>query len=114
MHLLPGFVLIAYAACYLVPEILLRRRSRLARGVLDSFHWQLLVPPVVIYLVGAVIFSVASWQILGLTSVLIVLVLPGVVSMAALALDPDRPLWWGLGLSGVLSVVGLLAVWVGR
>lgn len=114
MRLLPGLVLLVYAAGYLVPEVLLRRRSRLARGVLDSFRWPLLIPPLVIYLFAALILSVASWQILGLTSVLIVLVLPGVVSMAALALAPDRSLRFGLGLSAGLSLLALVAVWLGR
>lgn len=114
MSLVPGLVLICYAAWYLVAEFRLRRSSRMARGVLDSFRWQILVPPVLVYLVAAVVLSVGSWSILGLTAFLIVPVLPAVIGMSWLALDPDRPLGQGLALAGGLSVLGVVAVWLGR
>lgn len=114
MPLVPGLVLFCYATWYLVAEVRLRRRSRMARGVLDSFRWQVLLPPVLIYLIAAVVLSVGSWSILGLTAFLIVPVLPAVIGMSWLALDPDRPLGQGLALAGGLGVLGVVAVGVGR
>lgn len=114
MHLLPGLVLLALAAWYLGVELTLRRRSRWSRGVLDSFRWQVLVGPAVVYAVSAVIFSVGSWSILSLTSTLIVLVLPAMCSMSWLALDPDRPVGHGVALSVLLSLLGVTAVGLGR
>lgn len=111
MRLLPGLVLVVLAAWYLGGELMLRRRSRWARGVLDSFRWPVLVGPALLYAVSAVIFSVGSWSILSLTSTLIVLVLPTMCAITWLALAPDRrPVGLAAALSVVLSLTGLTAV----
>ncbi|USQ79768.1 hypothetical protein [Ornithinimicrobium faecis] len=114
MSLLPGLVLVVLAAYYLGVEVLLRRRSRWSQGVLNHFRWEVLAPPVVIYLVAAVIFSVGSWSILDLTSVLIIPVLPAVVGMSWLALDPDRPVGQGVAVSACLALIGVAAVGLAR
>lgn len=114
MTLLPGVVLLVLAAWFLGAELVLRRRSRWAQGALNHFHWQVALPPLILYVVAAVLFSVGSWSILSLTSFLIALVLPAVISMAWLGLDPRRPVLHGAGLAAGLSVLGVVAVWLGR
>ncbi|QDO90096.1 hypothetical protein FNH13_18655 [Ornithinimicrobium ciconiae] len=114
MRLLPGLVLIVLAAWYLGVEVTLRRRSRWARGVLDSFRWQVLIGPALVYAVSAVILSVGSWSILSLTSTLIVLVLPALCAVSWLALRPDRPVGLAVALSVALSLVGVAAVGLAR
>lgn len=113
MELTPGLLMLVMAATYLICEIAVRRRTGGQKGPLNWATRPIVLAPLGIYLVAAVILSTGSWSILNLTSVLIVFGLPVVLGAAYRAFRPDQPAGIGAVVAVGLSVLGLMAVWVG-
>ncbi|MGB3763511.1 MAG: hypothetical protein WA966_09825 [Ornithinimicrobium sp.] len=113
MQLLPGFLLLAMALTYLVSEVLLRRGSGWEKGPLNYATKPVVLLPLGVYLVAALVLSTASWNILNLTSVLIVFGLPMALGASYRGFRPEAPRAASAMIAGSLSVLGLVSVWVG-
>jgi hypothetical protein len=113
VQLLPGYLLIAMALAYLASEVFLRRRSGWEKGPLNFGTRPIVFAPLAIYLIAAVVLSTASWNILNLTSVLIVFALPMALGAAVRGFRPSiHPALPALVAAG-LSLVGLFSVGAG-
>ncbi len=113
VQLLPGFLLLGMALTYLVSEILLRRASRWEKGPLNYATKPVVLLPLGVYLVAALVLSTASWNILNLTSVLIVFGLPMALGASYAGFRREAPRAASATIAVSLSVLGLVSVWVG-
>jgi len=113
MDLLPGILLVVMALVYLGSEVTLRRSSGGQRGPLNYSTWVIALVPLGIYLIAAVVLSTASWNILNLTSILIVFALPWALGASFRAFTSPEPRLGPAALAGGLSLVGLFTVALG-
>ncbi|MGC1208408.1 MAG: hypothetical protein WA880_10695 [Ornithinimicrobium sp.] len=113
MQLLPGILLLAMALIYLASEILLRRASDWSKGPLNYATKPVVLFPLGVYLVAALVLSTASWNILNLTSVLIVFGLPMALGASYAGFRPEAPRGASAAIAVSLSALGLVSVWVG-
>ncbi|MGB7449911.1 MAG: hypothetical protein WA892_12395 [Ornithinimicrobium sp.] len=113
MQLLPGYLLLAMAVAYLASEVVLRRKSGWTKGPLNFGTRAIVFTPLAIYLVAAVVLSTASWNILNLTSVLIVFALPMALGAAFRGFLPHVHPGAPALLAGALSLLGLFCVGAG-
>ncbi|MGB3187374.1 MAG: hypothetical protein WBG36_04380 [Ornithinimicrobium sp.] len=113
MQLLPGILLMAMALIYLLSEVLLRRRTGWAKGPLNYGTKPVVLLPLAVYIVAAVILSTASWNILNLTSMLIVFALPMALGASYRGFRPDTPLATPAIIAVGLSLLGLTFVGLG-
>ncbi|HKJ10838.1 MAG TPA: hypothetical protein VJ976_00460 [Ornithinimicrobium sp.] len=113
MQLLPGYLLLTMALAYLASEVILRRRTVGGKGPLNFGTRPIVFTPLAIYLIAAVVLSTASWNILNLTSVLIVFALPMALGAAARGFRPDMHPAVPAVIAGALSLFGLFSVGAG-
>ncbi len=113
MQLLPGILLIAMALVYLISELLLRRASGWEKGPLNYATKPVVLLPLGVYMVAALVLSTASWNILNLTSVLIVFGLPMALGASYRGFRPEAPRVASATIAVTLSALGLVSVWVG-
>jgi len=113
VQLLPGYLLIAMAVAYLASEVLLRRRSGWEKGPLNFGTKPIVFGPLAIYVIAAVVLSTASWNILNLTSVLIVFALPMTLGAAARGFVPSMHPAVAPLIAAGLSLLGLFCVGAG-
>lgn len=98
---------------YLFSEFFLRRRSNWEKGPLNFATKPVVLVPLGVYLVAALVLSTASWNILNLTSVLIVFALPMALGAAYRGFRPEAPAVAPATIAAALSIFGLVSVWVG-
>lgn len=113
VQLLPGVLLMVMALGYLLSEVLLRRRTHGEKGPLNFATRPVVLVPLGVYLVAALVLSTASWNILNLTSVLIVFGLPMALGASYRGFRPEAPEMAPATLAAALSIFGLVSVWVG-
>jgi hypothetical protein len=113
VQLLPGYLLLVMAVLYLGSEVILRRRSGWEKGPLNFGTKPIVFTPLAIYLVAAVVLSTASWNILNLTSVLIVFALPMALGAAIRGFRPSLHPAAPALVAGGLSLLGLICVGAG-
>ena len=101
------------ALAYLASEILLRRQSGGRKGPLNFGTRPIVLLPLAIYLIAAVVLSTASWNILNLTSVLIVFALPMALGAAVRGFLPNMHPAAPAAVSAALSLFGLFCVGAG-
>lgn len=101
------------ALIYLFSEIFLRRASNGQRGPLNFATKPVVLMPLAVYLVAALVLSTASWNILNLTSVLIVFALPMALGASYRGFRPEAPYGASVVIAVSLSILGLVSVWVG-
>ncbi|CAN5464981.1 hypothetical protein BH23ACT6_BH23ACT6_06030 [soil metagenome] len=103
----------AMAVTYLASEVVLRRRTRWEKGPLHYGTKPVVLAPLGVYLVAALILSTASWNILNLTSVLIVFALPMALGACYRGFRPEDPRTASAVVAIGLSLFGLFSVWLG-
>lgn len=113
VDLLPGVFMVVMALVYLGCEVTLRRSSGGQRGPLNYSTKSIALVPLGIYVIAAVVLSTASWNILNLTSILIVFALPVALGASYRAFTSAEPRLGPLALAGGLSLFGLFAVALG-
>ncbi len=113
MDLLPGVFMVVMALTYLGCEIRLRRSSGSQRGPLNYSTKSIVLVPFGIYLIAAVVLSTASWNILNLTSILIVFALPMALGASYRAFTSPEPRLGPVAVAATLSFLGLFTVFLG-
>lgn len=113
VDLLPGIFMVVMALVYLGSEVTLRRSSGGQRGPLNYSTKSIALVPLGIYLIAAVVLSTASWNILNLTSILIVFALPVALGASYRAFTSPEPRLGPPALAGLLSLLGLFSVALG-
>ena len=113
VQLLPGFLLMAMALTYLLCEFVLRRRTGWAKGPLNYGTKPVVLLPLAVYVVAALILSTASWNILNLTSMLIVYALPMALGASYRGIRPQTSPATPVVIAVGLSLVGLVSVGLG-
>ncbi len=101
------------ALAYLASEILLRRASGWAKGPLNYAIKPVVLLPLAVYVVAAFVLSTASWNILNLTSVLIVFGLPMALGASYRGFRPEASRASCTAIAVSLSMLGLVSVWAG-
>lgn len=88
--LLPGLLMLVESVVFVALEWRLRRRAGWRQGALDHATVGVVVGPLVVFLLAALVFSTAGWDLLRLPGVLTVLALPIALAAAFRAVRGDR------------------------
>lgn len=113
MDLLPGVFMVVMALTYMGCEVRLRRSSGGQRGPLNYATKSIVLVPFGIYVIAAVVLSTASWNILNLTSILIVFALPMALGASYRAFTSPEPRLGPPAVAATLSFAGLCTVALG-
>ncbi len=103
----------AMALTYLLSEVVLRRRTGWLKGPLNYGTKPVVLLPLAVYIVAATILSTASWNILNLTSVLIVFALPMALGASYRGFRPQTAPATPVIIAVGLSLFGLTCVGLG-